>query len=166
MSVRIRLRRMGSKKRPTYRFVAADSRSPRDGRFLEILGWYNPIERPARLQVKEEKTYEWLKRGAQPSDTVLSLYRQIGLWKKWEMIQKGEDPAAITVTDRIKERPKRRKGKKAVARAEAAKAEAEKPAVVKVEALAKAEAPAKVEAPATEETPAKAETPAEDETKE
>jgi small subunit ribosomal protein S16 len=149
---------MGSKKRPTYRFVAADSRSPRDGRFLEILGWYNPIEKPARLQVKEEKTYEWLKRGALPSDTVLSLYRQIGLWKKWEMIQKGEDPAAIRVTDRIKERPKRRKGKKAVARAEAAKAEAEKPAEAAVEAA--------VEAPAKEEVPAKEEAPAEEETKE
>lgn len=144
MSVRIRLKRMGAKKRPTYRFVAADSRRARDGRFIEILGWYNPIEKPARLQVNEEKTYEWLKRGAQPSETVLALYRQIGLWKKWEMIKKGEDPAEIQVADRIKERPKKRRGKKAVARAEAeTKGEAEKPA--------KAEKPAEAEKPAAEE---------------
>ncbi len=142
MSVRIRLRRIGKKKRPTYRFVAADSRSPRDGRFIEMLGWYNPIDKPARVQIHEEKTYEWLKRGAQPSDTVLALYRQVGLWKKWEMIKKGEDPAALTVADRITERPKRRKGKKAVARAEAAKAEAEKPAAPPVEEKPKEEAPA------------------------
>jgi len=104
--------------------VAADSRSPRDGRFIEMLGWYNPIEKPARVQINEEQTYAWLKRGAQPSDTVLALYRQIGLWKKWEMIKKGEDPAALKLGDRIIERPKRRKGKKAVAKAEAAKSEA------------------------------------------
>lgn len=127
MSVRIRLRRMGAKKRPFYRFVAADSHRARDGRFIEMLGWYNPIEKPARVQVDEPKTYEWLKRGAQPSDTVLSLYRQIGLWKKWEMMKKGETPPAeIKLADRIIERPKKRKGKKAAARAEgAASAEGE-----------------------------------------
>ena len=120
--VRIRLRRMGTKKRPFYRFVAADSRRARDGRFIEVLGWYSPIEKPARVQVNEEKTYEWLKCGAQPSDTVLSLYRQIGLWKKWEMIKKGESPTELKLADRITERPKKRKGKKAVARAEGAAA--------------------------------------------
>lgn len=139
MSVRIRLRRMGKKKQPTYRFVAADSRSPRDGRFIEMLGWYKPIDKPARVQVDEERTYEWLKRGAQPSDTVLALYQQIGLWKKWEMIKKGEDPAALKVGDRITERPKRRKGKKAVARAEAAKTEADKPAAAPAAEVAPAE---------------------------
>ena len=127
MPVRIRLKRMGSKKRPTYRFVAADSRRAGGGLFIELLGWYNPIEKPARIKVNEEKTYEWLKRGAQPSETVLALYRQIGLWKKWEMIRKGEDPAGLQVADRIRERPKKSKGKKAVARAEAtAKEESEK----------------------------------------
>lgn len=128
MSVRIRLKRMGAKKRPFYRFVAADSRAARDGRFIEILGWYNPIEKPARVHVNEEKTYQWLKQGAQPSDTVHALYRQIGLWKKWELIKKGGDPSEIKIADRITERPKKSKGKKAVARAEAAAAPAEKPA--------------------------------------
>jgi len=128
LSVRIRLKRMGAKKRPFYRFVAADSRSARDGRFIEILGWYNPIEKPARVQVNEEKAYEWLKKGAQPSDTVHALFQQIGLWKKWEMIKKGEDPSEIKIANRIKERTKKPKGKKAVARAEAAAKPAEAPA--------------------------------------
>ena len=128
MSVKIRLKRMGAKKRPFYRFVAADSRRARDGRFIEILGWYNPLEKPARIQINEEKTYAWLKNGAQPSETVHALFRQIGLWKKWEMIKKGEDPSEIKITDRIKERPKKRRGKKAVARAEAATAKAAAPA--------------------------------------
>ena len=129
MSVKIRLKRMGTKKRPSYRFVAADSHRARDGRFIEVLGWYNPIDKPARVQVNEERTYAWLKCGAQPSDTVLSLYRQIGLWKKWEMMQKGETPPVeIKLADRITERPKKRKGKKAVARAEGAAAAEQAPA--------------------------------------
>ena len=112
MSVRIRLRRIGKKKRPTYRFVAADSRSPRDGRFIEMLGWYNPIDKPARVQIKEEETYEWLKRGALPSETVLALYRQVGLWKKWELIKKGEDASELTVADRITDRRNAAKARK------------------------------------------------------
>ena len=139
MSVKIRLKRMGARKRPFYRFVAADSRRARDGRFIEILGWYNPLEKPARVQINEEKTYGWLKNGAEPSETVLALFRQIGLWKKWEMIKKGEDPSEIKITDRIKEHPKKRKGKKAVARAEAATAEAEAPAEVEAPAEEAAE---------------------------
>lgn len=125
MAVRIRLRRMGAKKRPFYRFVAADSRSPRDGRFLENLGWYNPILRPAQVHLKEEKIYEWLKQGALPTETVASLFKQVGLWKKWELLKKGEDVSGLTVTTEIKERlKKKRRGKKAPeTKAEADKAE-------------------------------------------
>ena len=147
MSVKIRLKRMGGKKKPFFRFVAIDSRKARDGRFIEMLGWYSSIEKPARVHVKENETYEWLKKGAQPSDTVRTLFKQIGLWRKWEMMKKGEDPSALTITDRIKERPKHRKGKKAVARAEAEKAAVEAPPVeVKEEAPAAEEAPAEEEA--------------------
>jgi len=64
---------MGTKKRPSYRFVAADARSPRDGRFKEVLGYYNPIENPARVVVKEERVYYWLKQGAVLTQTVDSL---------------------------------------------------------------------------------------------
>jgi len=114
LAVRIRLRRMGAKKRPFYRFVAADSRSPRDGRFLENLGWYNPILKPAEVHLKEERIYEWLKDGALPTETVASLFKQVGLWKKWELMKKGGDVSGLTITTQIKERPKKKKkGKKA-----------------------------------------------------
>jgi small subunit ribosomal protein S16 len=104
LAVKIRLRRMGAKKRPTYRFVATDSRMPRDGRFIEILGHYNPIEKPAMVKVNEEKVFYWLKQGAVPSDTAKSLFKQIGLLKKWEMIQKGEDVSQIALATQLKER--------------------------------------------------------------
>jgi small subunit ribosomal protein S16 len=79
MAVKIRLNRMGAKKRPFYRMVVADSRSPRDGRFIEILGHYNPIVDPIELVVDKDKAEEWLKKGAQPSDTVKRLLKQIGV---------------------------------------------------------------------------------------
>jgi small subunit ribosomal protein S16 len=77
--VKIRLRRMGAKKQPTYRFVVADARSPRDGRFLEILGHYNPRTEPKTLVVDQEKVKEWLAKGAQPSDPVRRLFAELGL---------------------------------------------------------------------------------------
>lgn len=73
MAVRIRLRRMGAKKRPFYRVVVADSRAPRDGRFIETLGTYNPLITPAEVKLNAEKVQLWLARGAQPSDTVRRL---------------------------------------------------------------------------------------------
>jgi small subunit ribosomal protein S16 len=116
---------MGAKKRPFYRFVAADSRSPRDGRFLENLGWYNPILKPAQVHLQEEKIYEWLKQGALPTESVASLFKQVGLWRKWELMKKGEDVSGLTITTEIKERTKKRKkGKKAPeVKSEADKAE-------------------------------------------
>ena len=77
--VKIRLRRMGAKKQPTYRFVVADVKSPRDGRFLEILGHYNPRTEPKTLVVDQEKAKEWLGKGAQPSDPVRRLFAELGL---------------------------------------------------------------------------------------
>jgi small subunit ribosomal protein S16 len=77
--VKIRLRRMGAKKQPTYRFVVADARSPRDGRFLEILGHYNPRTEPKTLVVDQEKVKQWLAKGAQPSDPVRRLFAELGL---------------------------------------------------------------------------------------
>jgi len=77
--VRIRLRRMGAKKQPTYRFVVADARAPRDGRFIEILGHYNPRTEPRTVVVDETKAREWLAKGAQPSDTVRRLFAEKGL---------------------------------------------------------------------------------------
>jgi small subunit ribosomal protein S16 len=79
MAVRIRLTRKGTKKRPFYRIVVAHSESPRDGKFLEIIGTYNPLTDPADIQINLEKLRVWLDRGAQPTDTVRSLIKQKGL---------------------------------------------------------------------------------------
>lgn len=82
MAVKIRLRRMGAKKAPFYRIVVADSRSPRDGRFIEEIGYYNPVAQPeAEVKVDEEKATKWLNNGAQPTDVVKRLFDQAGLNK-------------------------------------------------------------------------------------
>ena len=79
MAVRIRLTRKGAKKRPFYRIVVANSEAPRDGKFLEIIGTYNPLTDPAEIQIDPERLRVWLDRGAQPTDTVRSLIKQKGL---------------------------------------------------------------------------------------
>ena len=81
MAVKLRLKRMGSKQRPFYRIVAADSRSPRDGKFIETIGTYNPIMEPAEVKVDTELALKWLSTGAQPTDTVRSLLKQTGVMK-------------------------------------------------------------------------------------
>ncbi len=81
MAVRIRLKRVGAKKRPFYRIVVADSRSPRDGAFIDEIGYYNPTTDPTTLKVDGEKATEWLQKGAQPSDRVKSLLVQAGINK-------------------------------------------------------------------------------------
>lgn len=82
MAVKIRLKRMGAKKAPFYRVVVADSRSPRDGRFIEEIGTYNPVTQPAQINIDEEKAIKWLQTGAQPSDTVKNLFSKTGILKK------------------------------------------------------------------------------------
>jgi small subunit ribosomal protein S16 len=80
--VKIRLRRMGRRNRPFYRVVATDSRSPRDGKFIEVIGHYNPLTDPATITIDEEKALKWLRCGAQPTDTVRSLLRKLGIMDK------------------------------------------------------------------------------------
>jgi small subunit ribosomal protein S16 len=92
--VKLRLMRMGKKKQPTYRIVATDSRSPRDGRFIEILGHYNPRTEPSELKVDNAKAVGWLRQGAQPSDTVRRLLQMSGAWAEF----KGEAPPAAPAT--------------------------------------------------------------------
>lgn len=82
MAVKIRLKRMGSKKKPFYRIVVADSRSPRDGRFIETVGTYNPLTDPATVELKEDLALEWLLKGAQPSDTVRNILSKKGIMQK------------------------------------------------------------------------------------
>ena len=79
MAVKIRLRRMGAKKAPFYRIVVADSRYPRDGRFIEEIGFYNPLEEPAVVKIDEEKAKKWMANGAQPTDTVKNLFKKNGI---------------------------------------------------------------------------------------
>jgi small subunit ribosomal protein S16 len=88
--VRIRLRRVGAKKQPSYRIVAADKESPRDGRFLEILGFYNPRTEPATLELEEARIYDWMSKGAQPSESVHHLFQSAGLLDRFERFKKGE----------------------------------------------------------------------------
>ena len=114
MATVIRLRRLGAKKRPTYRFVATDSRMSRDGRFLEILGQYNPIVKPARVRINEERFTYWLDQGAVPSDTVMNLLKQVGFMKKYETVKKGGDISTLVVAETITERTKKRKKTKGV----------------------------------------------------
>ncbi len=93
--VKIRLARMGKKKQPIYKIVAADSKAPRDGRFLEAVGIYDPRSTPSNVQIKETVLFKWLKRGAQPTDTVHSLIKREGLMLKWRLIKKNADEATI-----------------------------------------------------------------------
>lgn len=88
--VRIRLRRVGAKGQPSYRIIAADKESPRDGRFLEILGFYNPRTEPATIQLKEDRIYEWLGKGAQPSESVEKVFKSAGLTERFNRFKSGE----------------------------------------------------------------------------
>lgn len=89
--VKIRLNRMGAKRQPFYRIVVADSRSPRDGRFIEIVGNYDPTKDPAIINVDEEKVMAWIKNGAQPTDTVRSLLSKQGIMKKIHQERKSKN---------------------------------------------------------------------------
>lgn len=83
MAVRIRLRRMGARKQPQYRVVVADSRSPRDGRFLDTIGTYNPRIEPADIRIDADKALAWLEKGATPTDSARSLLSQVGIWQRF-----------------------------------------------------------------------------------
>jgi small subunit ribosomal protein S16 len=88
--VRIRLRRQGLKGQPTYRIIAADKESPRDGRFLEILGFYNPRTEPSTISIQEDRVFDWMSKGAQPSDSVGQIFRTVGLMERFDRFKKGE----------------------------------------------------------------------------
>ena len=95
MAVKLRLMRMGKKKQPTYRVVAADSRSPRDGRFIEVLGFYNPRSEPSVIEIDNDKAVGWLKNGAQPTERVQKLLTVTGAWSEFT----GEAPPAPFVVE-------------------------------------------------------------------
>jgi len=133
--VRIRLRRVGAKHQPSYRLVVADKESPRDGRFLEVIGHYNPRTVPSTIDVDEGRLFHWLQQGAQPSESVTKILRSIGAWGRWERLKQGESletllaeaAASGQVSDARTRRddlgPKKA-SKKAKAKAKAAESEA------------------------------------------
>ena len=90
MAVKLRLIRMGSKKRPFYRVVAADSRYPRDGKFVEVVGTYNPVAQSDNIKVDDEKALKWLRNGAQPTDTVRDILSKAGVMKKFHDEKQGK----------------------------------------------------------------------------
>lgn len=101
MSVKIRLRRMGAKGKPFYRLVVTDSRMPRDGRFIEQIGYYNPLPDPPEIKVDERKAFYWLDQGAQPTNTVRNLLKGIGVMKRWKELQ---TPGAIEEQEEVAEK--------------------------------------------------------------
>jgi small subunit ribosomal protein S16 len=113
MSTRIRLRRMGSNKRPFFRVVVADQRSPRDGRFIENIGKYHPLDDPSVIEIDQERALHWLRVGAQPSSQVRNLMRKVGIWD--EFVKERPSAAGAPATERT---PKERVSKKARQRAE------------------------------------------------
>lgn len=130
--VKLRLRRSGKKKHPIYKIVAADTRSPRDGRFIEAVGQYDPNMNPILLSLKDERVLHWLSKGAQPTDTVRSLLQRKGLWLRWSLTRRGVDEAkAQGIIERWQmqqaERPQREADRK-IRRAAKKKKAAEKAA--------------------------------------
>ena len=99
MTVKIRLKRMGMKKAPSYRVVVADSRSPRDGRIIENLGWYNPMVEPSIIKIDEEKTLGWLKNGAQPTDSVAQLLKRTGVLARFEQTKAAAASTASAASE-------------------------------------------------------------------
>jgi small subunit ribosomal protein S16 len=129
LAVKLRLRRMGKKKQPIYKMVAADSRSPRDGKFLEAVGFYNPLTNPHTLDLKEDRIMYWLNVGAQPTHTVKSLLRQQGIILKKELVSKGLDEEKVKSElenwQKMKEAGSKKRTEKKLSKKAKAKKEAE-----------------------------------------
>jgi len=136
MAVKLRLKRMGAKKRPYYRIVAADSRSPRDGRFIEAVGTYDPIVKENNITLDEEKVMKWLKTGAEPTDTVKSILSNAGVWKKFKAEASAPKPK---VKKEVEAKPAAKPAakKEATTKPAAKKTTAAKPATKKAPAKKK-----------------------------
>ena len=148
MSTRIRLRRMGSKGRPFYRVVVADQRSPRDGRFIENIGRYHPLNDPSLIEIDQDRALHWLRVGAQPSDQVRNLMQKVGIWDAFV----SERPKAAVVSAKPERQVKEKLSKKAQAKA----AESHQAAAAPAEAASEAPAEAEAASEASTEAPAEA----------
>jgi small subunit ribosomal protein S16 len=152
--VRIRLRRVGGKKQASFRIVAADKESPRDGKFIEILGFYNPRTKPATIDLKEDRIYDWISKGAQPSESAVQIFQTIGLMDRYERFKGGEDVEKL-MAEALEAKAARNVNPKTRYPAPVGTPKKAKPAE-------EAEPKAKVEKEA-EEVPGEKEAPAEDE---
>ena len=141
MSVKIRLMRVGKKKQPTYRVVVADSHSPRDGRFIEIIGQYQPRQEPSHVQIDDERALSWLRNGAQPTESVQKLLTATGVWAQFESERGGAVNTKLA---------RRRLGATAPSAAKKPSKKAAAKAQVAADAPPAAEAPPADEAPADE----------------
>ena len=167
MAVKLRLRRLGRKKRPFYRIIATDSRAPRDGRFIEEIGHYNPLTHPETVSVQEDRVFYWLGVGATPSKTVKNILSRQGIILKFDLKKQGVAEEKITEelrkwevlqierTKRLEAKKESEKEHRKKAKQEAAKAEeageAEKSAAAQPETVIKAETPTEQEeSPVTE----------------
>lgn len=177
MAVKIRLQRKGKKKKPYYHIVVADARAPRDGKFIERIGFYNPLTVPATIEIDRQKAYDWLLKGAQPTDTVRAILRFKGVYYLRHLMR-GVKKGALTEEEamekfnawvdakesKISKRAQEWRNKLAAEHARIAgldlKPESVKKEIPKVEVAPKVEAPAETEAPAEVEASAEAETPA------
>jgi small subunit ribosomal protein S16 len=159
MTTRIRLRRMGSNKRPFFRVVVADQRSPRDGRFIENIGKYHPLDDPSVIEIDQSRALHWLRVGAQPSDQVRNLMKKVGIWEEFVKERPSADSGPV------KERTSKPKlSKKAKQKAEAAASgpEAADQAAPGAEPAPEAAEPAVAEADAAEAVEAVADVPEEE----
>jgi small subunit ribosomal protein S16 len=155
--VKLRLRRVGAKKQASFRIVATDSRSPRDGRFIEVVGFYNPRTEPETVKIKEDRALHWLSVGAQPTEAVARLLKKMGTMERYERLKKGESvetlvaeaEAAAEASPAISPKTRREPGKAAAKKAEKP-AEAPEP---KAEPEPEPEAAEAEEAPEVEEAP-------------
>lgn len=164
--VKLRLRREGKKKQPIYRIVVADSRSSRTGKYIQAIGFYNPLLNPMVVELNEAKLFAWLKRGARPTDTMRSLLQRKGLWLRWTLMKRGADEAKIASevekwqmmqADKLHREGEKKARRKAIKKQKAA---AEKPAAAVATPVAAEAAPeAAPVAPAAPEA-AEKETPA------
>ena len=137
MAVHLRLRRIGKKKMPLYHIVAADSRVARNGKFLEVVGRYDPLQNPQLIETKDLRVIAWLKRGALPTDTVRSLFQRKGLWLRWSLMKRGTDEAKIAAemekwqmlqADKVRRDVERKARRKAAKKKQGSPAEGTTPA--------------------------------------
>ncbi len=129
MALKIRLTRIGSRHRPFFRLAVVDSRARRDGRSVSVLGYYNPLSQPHQLKVHQEEVIEWLKKGAQPTETARSLLKQTGVWQRYQLLKAGKSPEVIEEEvakslDRIRVKAEKAAAAKTAAKAQKAAAAA------------------------------------------